>query len=654
MPLWLESFSSYDSTQYFVGPSNFYDPAGKYFVLTPERDAQAGRIFLKRTFSSQFFDASFRVFLGNRSASNANGGDGLVLAFAPLYDYPTSGGGGMNFDGSFGYAVELDTYFNPQRNDPSDEHIGIIRDGVIGHFDVARLPDGTLKNDQWHSISVTMNDGFVEVIMDGTSYIRWTIPNFQIIDSYFGFTAATGASFNKQAVDDISITVPARTHFDLGAINICEKSSLDTTIELTNNTSRSYFINNAQITDLTGANEFSFLQPFAGIILAPGQSTQVQIHFSSQSLGRKVGILSFTSSTGERIIDTLLVIVDQPQIILSTNNLSFPSTHVGRSSDLIVTLQNPKSIPFRVDSIRFTGRNAFDFSIVQPTIPFTIPPNLNVNLQIRFTPRADTIHSASLLLFNNCISIPPISLNGEGEIKALRLRIDSAYVISPFTTVTAHIDLLDAPPPSIVLGYETLMSFDPFLLNFVDVDWIGTLSERYTVNASLIQPGLIRIGASGTDTLKLPGLLLKINFKSIRADTGCSAIRLSQFIFNPQSALANIPRDTIIHGRICVNPSCRIPAGLVRVQINPNRLYQNTPNPFNPLTRISFYINAPQHISLRIFDLFGRELRKLFEGNMNSGNHSITYDANGLPSGTYRYVLNTEEGLIEKSMSLIR
>lgn len=85
-----------------------------------------------------------------------------------------------------------------------------------------------------------------------------------------------------------------------------------------------------------------------------------------------------------------------------------------------------------------------------------------------------------------------------------------------------------------------------------------------------------------------------------------------------------------------------------------NELFQNYPNPFNPVTSIKFKIVNRNHVNLKIFDLLGKEVRTLFEGNKEPGEYSIGFDASDFPSGVYFYILETGNTKISKKMVLIK
>lgn len=80
-------------------------------------------------------------------------------------------------------------------------------------------------------------------------------------------------------------------------------------------------------------------------------------------------------------------------------------------------------------------------------------------------------------------------------------------------------------------------------------------------------------------------------------------------------------------------------------------LSQNYPNPFNPLTVISYQIPKSCKVSLKIYDILGKEIRTLVNENKEAGEYKEIFDASNLPSGVYIYKLAA--GVFVKSDKMI-
>ncbi|MGB9773467.1 MAG: T9SS type A sorting domain-containing protein, partial [Bacteroidota bacterium] len=64
-------------------------------------------------------------------------------------------------------------------------------------------------------------------------------------------------------------------------------------------------------------------------------------------------------------------------------------------------------------------------------------------------------------------------------------------------------------------------------------------------------------------------------------------------------------------------------------------LWQNYPNPFNPSTTIRFSLPQHEHVTLKVFDVLGREVATLLEGERDAGEHEVVFEATELPCGIY-------------------
>ena len=83
-------------------------------------------------------------------------------------------------------------------------------------------------------------------------------------------------------------------------------------------------------------------------------------------------------------------------------------------------------------------------------------------------------------------------------------------------------------------------------------------------------------------------------------------------------------------------------------------LSQNYPNPFNPTTNISFGLPVDSKVTIKIYDISGREIRTLLNDTKAAGYYSVMFDASGLSSGVYFYKIEANNFSELKRMLLIK
>jgi hypothetical protein len=126
------------------------------------------------------------------------------------------------------------------------------------------------------------------------------------------------------------------------------------------------------------------------------------------------------------------------------------------------------------------------------------------------------------------------------------------------------------------------------------------------------------------------------NFKGILDD-----IRIYNYALSPSAISGLYDMSTRVEDR----PS--VPAAVY--------LEQNYPNPFNPVTTIRFAVPASRGVvSLRIYDLLGREVAVLADGTVAPGVHTVEWDARSLPSGVYTCVLRFGGTMQARKLLLMR
>lgn len=90
------------------------------------------------------------------------------------------------------------------------------------------------------------------------------------------------------------------------------------------------------------------------------------------------------------------------------------------------------------------------------------------------------------------------------------------------------------------------------------------------------------------------------------------------------------------------------------VLVNKYFLNNNYPNPFNPTTTIEFQIADFGYVTVKVYDVLGKEVKTLIKEDLAAGNYNVDFNANNLPSGIYFYRLSVNNFNITKKMVLIK
>lgn len=83
-------------------------------------------------------------------------------------------------------------------------------------------------------------------------------------------------------------------------------------------------------------------------------------------------------------------------------------------------------------------------------------------------------------------------------------------------------------------------------------------------------------------------------------------------------------------------------------------LYQNYPNPFNPVTNLEFGISELGYVSLKVYDISGKEIATLVNEVKPSGNYKVSFNGSDLPSGVYYYKLSSGKFTATRKMILLK
>lgn len=106
-------------------------------------------------------------------------------------------------------------------------------------------------------------------------------------------------------------------------------------------------------------------------------------------------------------------------------------------------------------------------------------------------------------------------------------------------------------------------------------------------------------------------------------------------------------------------PSNEASITITRVEENKNTpiefvLYQNHPNPFNPITKIYYSIPKRSNVVIKVYDMLGKEITTLVNEEKPTGNYEVAFDSYSLSSGVYVYQLKAGSFVESKKMILLK
>jgi hypothetical protein len=119
---------------------------------------------------------------------------------------------------------------------------------------------------------------------------------------------------------------------------------------------------------------------------------------------------------------------------------------------------------------------------------------------------------------------------------------------------------------------------------------------------------------------------------------------VDRFRFNLVQSPVTVPRDAFAIDNVNFILTGSFPTGVDAGTTLPvtTRVYSNYPNPFNPATTIRFDLAQASEITLSVYDVLGREVRRLAQGQHAAGTYNVAFDGSNLSSGVYYYVLRAQ------------
>ncbi|MEO7312192.1 MAG: HYR domain-containing protein [Chitinophagaceae bacterium] len=237
-------FIFFTSSGQYVINGNAFNLGGNSYRLTQATQGQGGSVWFQNKISlasDLIVDAEINL------GTSEPGADGMAFVLQPVCSGLGGVGGGLGyFNLSPSLAVEFDTYQNTDRGDPANDHIGLMKNGNVGHTgpsgglinslqtytDLGQLEDGAYHPVHFIWTAGTKN---LKVFVDGILRVNYTDDIVANIFSgnrnvFWGFTAATGAAYNVQIVHitsssftqegSFTVTKPTCPDYNNGAIDL--------------------------------------------------------------------------------------------------------------------------------------------------------------------------------------------------------------------------------------------------------------------------------------------------------------------------------------------------------------------------------------------------------------------------------------------------
>ena len=303
----------------------------------------------------------------------------------------------------------------------------------------------------------------------------------------------------------------------------------------------------------------------------------------------------------------------EPALLALKNPAVFPQVAIGDSTTIQIGVRNRSTGSITVSSIS----NKIGLFRCTQSLPVTIKGGDSIQIPVVFKPQTYVSVSDTLFL-NSANGSISIALSGSSPMPTLYVSRSSigygSRIVGSSTKGTFYI---------------TSLSINPVRIDSIKLRTI------YFQPSSLTMPQTLKL----YDTLKIDLTFIP--------DAGRSYSD-SVTVYNNSST--PIYRISLLGTGVATSveepPDALVP--------NTPILSQNYPNPFNPTTTISFSIPERAYVSLRIFNVVGREVAALVTGEVEAGRHVRQWNAAGCASGMYFYRLQTSSFTDTKKLVLVK
>ncbi len=414
------------------------------------------------------------------------------------------------------------------------------------------------------------------------------------------------------------------------------------------NSARSALVINLSGIGGTNPGDFAILGS-GSFRLFQDQDSALFIRFTPAAIGKRYATLLF--STNDPSVPQVAIDLEgngvAPRIAVDPPAIDFGEVELGAWRDTTAEISNPGSAPLTLQQFSLTGSDPGEFSFSPPG-SLTVPGGERRQVTLRFTPSRIRQKSADFEIRSNAAGSPTdIALTGTG-VTTLTAGFSQNLQGKAEDIVLIPVELFENRNGSDATSFECLVRYNYRILYPYTVLNAGTMSAGFAFQSTMLRPGVIAVRAQNGPALAGTGVLFAIRFQVLFGDTSYAPLTLDSLRFNDGNPRARV-RDGIFFRDSACNQWLR-----QVVEIGAVQLRQNVPNPFNPSTRVSYYLPMGQHVRLDVIDAFGREAALLVDGERPAGEQSEIVNLPDAPSGVYYCRLNAGGNLLIRRMILLR
>lgn len=459
-----------------------------------------------------------------------------------------------------------------------------------------------------------------------------------VYDNPFVFTQTLPGGCPFTLALHLKATVQKRPAASSGSFTavVCDGSTSATTVTVVNDGPAPVRLTSLSLSG-ADAQDFSLLTPTAGITLAPGESTEVLVHFAPATAGEKHAVLVVATSAGDTPVSIPLTATrEMVELTVPQQPVSFNIQGLNTAGSTTVPIVNTGAVPLTVSA--FSSNPVFT---VTP-VPAVLPPGATGTLTITCTGAAvpGTEKTEITLTEVPC---------------GTKRYFDVSAVIAPVPSALFEVGSAAGAPGDFV-------SIPVYVRNpqYLAVSDADSFTTTLRFNASLLYP------VDGTPEGAVVGneRVIPLSFPVNLADGQPAAVLRFRVALGNDTTTALSPDSVIavngravtqtLPGRFTLTGVCR--EGGVRLfdATDAAGIHLPRPHPASGTTDVWYDLIEEGTTALSVVDLLGRTVATPFHATMAPGSYRFPLDVSVLPDGMYFLVLRTPSQVYVQRMDVRR